>query len=470
MHTTLSKDLTHLTIEHTDSLSEHGGAPRKPGMRALSGTLVTSFALQGGGAISGVLAARLLGPEQRGQLAAVLLWPSVIAAIGIFGTNWATVRLSAAGERDLGELAGSTGILALALSLVSVMVGWFVLPSLLADRDALVPLARLYLVCWIPVNYLGLNLLALDQGRGNFFRFNWTRAILSPVYIALILMFWAWTRPTVAVFAIALLGGNAAVIVARLTCLARERLVLRITRASVFALLRLGLPFAMSSAAVLLATQIDRIIVVSFLGDAEVGFYMVAWAFAQIFSGFSSSLGTVTFARSASTRMSDEMSRFVERNFRRLLLLGVSAGIAAAILAPLLIAPVYGRQFQAAVLPCIFLAIGSAFLPAVTFMDESLRGQGKPEYGVLSRFVGAGLIAFGAMFAVPRWGITGMSMATFAGTFAQAAMLVMLGGRILQIPLAALCLPRAEDVRYVLSRPAALLARLVPGSAPGRRP
>ncbi len=50
--------------------------------------------------------ARMLGPEGRGQFAAILLWPSIFAALGLMGVNMALARRAGAGE-DPGLLSGA---------------------------------------------------------------------------------------------------------------------------------------------------------------------------------------------------------------------------------------------------------------------------------------------------------------------------------------------------------------------------
>ena len=51
--------------------------------RAFASTFAGNLAIQGLGAVSGVVAARILGPEGRGELAAVYFYPGIIALLGI---------------------------------------------------------------------------------------------------------------------------------------------------------------------------------------------------------------------------------------------------------------------------------------------------------------------------------------------------------------------------------------------------
>ncbi|MCH7540941.1 MAG: hypothetical protein IH999_11195, partial [Proteobacteria bacterium] len=54
-------------------------------MKDLFVSFIAAGAIQLSNLASGILAARLLGPEGRGELAVIILWPSLIAALGALG-------------------------------------------------------------------------------------------------------------------------------------------------------------------------------------------------------------------------------------------------------------------------------------------------------------------------------------------------------------------------------------------------
>ena len=146
--------------------------------RANIGTFFTSLAIQGCGLVTGVVTARLLGPAGRGELATVLLWPTIFANLGLVGCNWALAREVA---RDPGrEADGILGAVALGMAAASVyfILGYLLIPYVLpSDRSYLLPLARLCLLL-IPLDIFNQILLAVEQGRMRWRRYNFVRAIL----------------------------------------------------------------------------------------------------------------------------------------------------------------------------------------------------------------------------------------------------------------------------------------------------
>ena len=125
----------------------------------LLGTLGTSGASALLGIVSGTVAARVLGPSHRGELAQLLLWPQLVVTIGNLGIDVASVYLSGNEKRQRNVPATVLG-LALAQSLVLVPAYLLLVPIVFRGSgvtdDALwmTPLIPLYLVGSISINCL----------------------------------------------------------------------------------------------------------------------------------------------------------------------------------------------------------------------------------------------------------------------------------------------------------------------------
>src|SRR5438105_2699501 len=69
---------------------------QQPGIqRATVGALVSGLATQAGLVVSGVISARLLGPENRGYFALLILVPSILAQLGMLGMPQAVTYFTA---------------------------------------------------------------------------------------------------------------------------------------------------------------------------------------------------------------------------------------------------------------------------------------------------------------------------------------------------------------------------------------
>src|SRR5712691_6974753 len=173
----------------------------KPSMKfAMLGTFATEGFIVLLGILTGSLVARLLLPEGRGALAAVLFWPQLLAGIGFLSLGEAvTYRIGMLPDRE--SLIRATSFwLALAMSVVMMAGGYVLMPFLLGEgRAHLWTVAELYLL-YVPFNFVTLTLLATDQGRLEFSRFNTLRLLVPIIYLTGILLLWMTERVSVGWF------------------------------------------------------------------------------------------------------------------------------------------------------------------------------------------------------------------------------------------------------------------------------
>jgi O-antigen/teichoic acid export membrane protein len=362
--------------------------------------------------MQGVLLARLLGPAGRGDLATVILWPTLFAGIGIFGVNMAIARFA-------GQDKGRTGLVRTAIMAalltggVSALACGLALPALLpVDKHHLLPAAYVF-TFFIPLNHLALNLQGIDHGAGNFVWLNVTRAVLYPVYFAGLVLAWLYADDKVLWAISALLVANGGVVLIRLFAKYRD-LLSGGKRTSARELLTSSLPFVTANVIALLYMQTDKALLVWLLPPEEIGWYVAAFAAAGSANVLSSSLGIVQFstaAQSAPGHGFADLARLVRRGALVSLL---GAGLLAIFL-PWLVPLVYGIDFMAATPIAFILLPGMVLTGLGDIVNQSLRGQGQPVAGVVSKV--AGLIVMGLMgfYLATLWGGKGIALGFLAG-------------------------------------------------------
>lgn len=87
------------------------------------------------GIVTGVLVARLLLPEGRGALSAILFWPQFVAGIGLLSLPQAITYITGRQncELDKGTLLATSALLALLLSIAVGLITYPILPYLLTE-------------------------------------------------------------------------------------------------------------------------------------------------------------------------------------------------------------------------------------------------------------------------------------------------------------------------------------------------
>ncbi len=162
---------------------------------------------------TGVLAARLLGPDGRGELAAVLLWPQLFAALTAIAVVDAVVYWIANKDVPHGRVLASAAALGLAIGIPTAAVGMALVPILYADyRPEVREIATLFFV-YVPLGALALHAIGMFQGGLRLATWNLLRVLVNAFYLAFILVFLVLGLASVLSFATSLLLGNLAVLV-----------------------------------------------------------------------------------------------------------------------------------------------------------------------------------------------------------------------------------------------------------------
>lgn len=427
--------------------------------RGVFNTFLTNIAMQGANVFTGIITARLLQPQGRGELAAVVLWPTIIAGLGIFGTNMALAREAGIQKDKEADLALAGVVLALALAVVSMAAGYFIIPCLLpADKVHLTNLTRLYLG-WIPFNFVVLNFLALDHGRMRWRSYNGTRFAVILIYLLILVALWLFNAPRVEYFVYALMISDLLVMVLRLAggwSFLRQG---RITLGFLGHIAKKCFPFFIAALGTTVALQVDKALAVLLLDSRAVGLYAVAFTFAAAHASLGSAFGITAFAAVANEPDHARQGLFLARVFRQATLLYVIAGAAVVIMCPLLVVPLFGKYFQPSIGPAAVLAVATtaAFLAQV--LKEGLQGSGHVYPGVAAQVTGGGVVCLNAFLLVPPLGLTGLALAMVLGAVGQLGVLLFTACRIFNLRFSSLWGGRWMEIKELHGRLAALIPR-----------
>ena len=146
-------------------------------------TLITTFALTGLNLVNSILLSRWLGPDGRGEIAAAMLWPTLMVYLSSMGLITAIMYFAALPESRPQQIFANAMWLAPAQGAVAILAGFFALPWLLRSQTAAVVAAsRVYLLV-IPLSLLTQYGISILQGQMRIAAFNWLRIILPAGYL-----------------------------------------------------------------------------------------------------------------------------------------------------------------------------------------------------------------------------------------------------------------------------------------------
>ena len=417
--------------------------------RVYLGTFATGLFIQGCTVLQGVLLARLLGPAGRGEFATVILWPSLFAALGLLGVDMAIARFAGEQRRQDGLARLAVGSALLTGTATAILCG-LLLPYLLpADKGHLLFACYMFLL-FIPLNHLGLNLQGIDHGKGNFLWFNATRALLYPIYFAGLVLCWLYAEDKVLWAIVALLVANGGVVLLRVLGRLRE-LFAGGDRPSARYVLRSSLPFVSASVIALFYAQTDKALLVWLLPPEEIGLYVAAFAAAGSINVLNSSLGVVQFS-SASQAQHGYGFPALACILRRGAMVTVMGAAALAMLLPYLLPVVFGADFAEATPIALILLPGMVLAGLSEVANQSLRGQGQPMAGVLSKSLGLVVMGGLGVLLASRWGGRGIAVGYLAGEVVCCLGLVMVSMRYYRDADCMDLVPRAIDFELLVTR------------------
>ena len=340
--------------------------------------------MQGTAFIAGVIAARVLGVEGRGDLAAVLLWPLLVANIGTLGVDWSLAVAAGRNADDTPRLLRLSWLHGLLVGPLLILICLFVVRLTLSGANAdLVPLASIYL--WmIPFHLVWMDLLAIDNARQNYARYNRTRFSFYLLVALTYAVLWVSGADALRYFVLANLGAIVLVVLVRvMTSLTGSR-VTAPDVALVRAVLRRAGPFALSTAVTILFNRIDVILVLFLLGTHELGLYVVAVGLANVPSLLSQAFMVRTFGSTAGADPGQRWAAVVVTRLRQSLALCGVGALVLIVFMPWIIRLLFGADFVPAANAARVLAVASWLFNGGRIIDEGFRGRGRPVFGTIS--------------------------------------------------------------------------------------
>jgi O-antigen/teichoic acid export membrane protein len=412
-----------------------------------------------------ILIARTLGPEGRGltslfQAAVVLLF-----AILSLGASVAAVffvsRRDRTGREAL-EIGAAATVVAAAGSGLGVA-----LVALLAGGALLREGVPYYMVVFALVGNVQFRLVeAVLRGQGRFMAMNAVEVAMPSTYLALLIaaellggltveraiVLWSVAPFLPAALGYALLGPS--------QWPRRPPPV-----ADVVGWGRFGLEGQLGNVAQLLNYRLDSYMVLLFAGAAAVGHYAVAVALAEGLWFIANSVATVLLPRLTAAALEDA-SRTASVVCRNTMAVTALAGGGLAAVSPVVVPLVFGRAFEEAVAPFLWLLPGVVLLSGGKILSAYVFSRGRPLYNSLIALAALGLTVVLDLALIPSFGASGAGMAS---SLAYALSLWLTGAVYVRLSaLSALeaLLPRPSDARLYVEGAEALLRRLRPGAAP----
>jgi O-antigen/teichoic acid export membrane protein len=409
---------------------------------------------------AGALAARLLGPEGRGELAAIQLWPSTLITFGSLGLIAAATYFSGREKAQAGEITGTAWIALMAMCLPLIGLGYWLLPALLHSQPARVVRTARIMLWLVPIQFSGNLPFGVLQGLGRFRIWNVVRVEFTLLWAgALLISLWTGHRdaPFVAIGYLIAMGVHAATWIAALLYAVPGPYRAAVHR--IPDMLRYGVPAIATGIPQQLNLRLDQMLMGAFLPARVLGLYVVAAAVSGVMAPILTAVSQVMFSHLARVEEREKQEQDTARAMRLSSVAALGLVAALLVMTPVALPLVYGLDFGPAIPAAMVLIVAGGIANLNVIAGECLRGMGLPRLPLIAE--GAGLVITFVLLALllNRYQLMGAAAASFSAYAAVLLAYLILLNRRTRIPIRMFLIPRGDELRGLLSLARGSLAR-----------
>jgi O-antigen/teichoic acid export membrane protein len=399
---------------------------------AATTSLVATALIQLLNVVTGIILARTLGPSGRGELAAVVLWPTMLWTVGNLGVVDSVTFHSARRTAPQRSIVSTSLAIALVQSAVLVAIGLVLVPLVLAKQEASVVRDCMIFLASIPTSLVTLYLASVLNGTHRFVPFNVVRATVFLGNAAGLVALAIASELTVTSAMIAYLASQVlTVLIAVIFVLPSSGPPSHPQRLLAREMLAYGWRSQLSTISNLLNERVDQLVISIVLAPASLGLYVVAWTMTSLSSMIGYSVTFAALPRVAQAKSAEERRARAHRYVFLTFISTAAVTLPVLLLAPEILRIVFGADFVQATGVTRVLLVASIPLGTARVLEAVLKGINRPLHAGLAE--GAGLIvtAVGLAALLPTLGLMGAAITSLAAYLLAAGVALHLANRAL---------------------------------------
>ncbi|MGR6899881.1 lipopolysaccharide biosynthesis protein [Glutamicibacter sp. BSL13] len=367
------------------------------------------------GAVTGVITARALGPEQRGYLAAIVAWFTISLVVSELGQS-AAVTFFTAKNPERSRVYISIARKAMLMGSAIILSVGILCADLLSNGDAQVSMAYRVILIGTLVNAIAAPYVYALQSLSNAF-WNIVRFSQPALYLICLLFLHLSGQLSLTTTVLCMIASFIGqLIIAWVLFRPFRQNKLRSSGKEKEELAKYGLAQASYAIPASLTEQYDRVVLSWTVSAYELGQYAVALTVSQASRAFGTAIASVVFPLSAKLGKAESSRVLLER--RSLLATALASSVALLLIgwiAQPLVPIVFGDDFREA-LPLIWLLIPVVWLRGINaLIAVFLRGRHYPFYATVGQLLALVCGATMLIFLVPGFGLMSAPIGFFIG-------------------------------------------------------
>jgi len=389
-----------------------------------TGTFGTRILTMGLGLFTGIITARMLGPENRGIFVLVALFPASIVTLSKFGQGVASIYFIKKEKEDVAQVASNVLIIALTVGVLLMFVAFLLRDWLLVTILRGVPSwAVLVALPLIPVLLTESYLYGVLQSTDRFRVYNIrliAEALLTVTGMAIALVILDLGLPGALAVAVGVRVVMASWVVATIhkgTPL-RARFDVPLFRR----MIRYGLKSHVQIIASHFHFKAAMYLVNFFTNPTQVAFFAIAARLAEHILFVPQSLGLALFPRLAGSDVARAHEMTAAACRQSLVVTSVLA-LTLAVSGRFLITTWYGARYAPAAAPLAYVCAGVVMMSLYLLLSRNFTSRAKQAVNIVAAYVAlVGNVGLN-LYLIPRMGIEGAAIAT-AVSYSTAAIIL----------------------------------------------
>jgi O-antigen/teichoic acid export membrane protein len=368
------------------------------------------------GVVTSLLSAWALGPDGRGDLMVILMWPGIFAMLAEIGLPTAYRFWTAKEPERVSALFSNAVLLTFVLGLGMLALAWLVIPRLIGHRSPeVVRLAQIYSLV-VPTTLLNDLIRGLLEGAR---RFKWVAAVRliffgvqAVSYVAL----WLTSHLTLSTAMYTMIASSVTSLIVALIAIMCELKPRWEPRFADFKVtMRYGARDYPGVLTEFVNWRLDLMMLVGMASSTAIGLYAVAVRMSDITTLLASSVGDALMPEVAASKKRDEATQIVAKSLRLTLTAHLILLVPLWIAAPYILQFAYGDGFVPVTNVLRLLMIASIIWSSGAILISGLNGLGHPGLSTTARLSAAVVMVIALLAWLPRWGIRGAALASITG-------------------------------------------------------
>ncbi|AYB46922.1 oligosaccharide flippase family protein [Paenibacillus lautus] len=376
--------------------------------------------------LTGIIIARFLGPEGRGEQAAMIMWPRFLAYSLTLGIPAALVYYMKKKDGNQGSLYVTSLYMCVMLGCVAMAIGAVIIPFWMKGYSDQVIEFAVWALVMSPIAMIGTINTAALQSREEYHLYNFMRYIpvLGTLILLSILVMAGHVTPFLTSVAY-LLPAIPMALWTTFKLVSHYKIKQKHKIESGKKLLGYGIRSYGTDVAGTFSGYIDQILVVGLLSPSALGLYVVSLNLAKMLNTIQGAITSVLFPK-ASGLQQEEALQLTFKVTRISAVVTFFVGAAVYMIAPYLLILLYGKSFVEAVSVFRILIFQTAITSISWILAQGFMSIGKPGSVTIIRISTLGMNVILMNIFIPLLGIQGAAISLLATSLVEITVIFLI--------------------------------------------